>query len=141
MYSIENLPPPATIRTGTTVVVTTPTGENIATVVNGAFHYLMPFVTNWAGRPSASSVPAGTELQVTDYGNQKWVSDGVDWKPEPAFDATITALAGVTTFESLRRSYADAGFTLVDWCRKRRKRQPEKMMKRRLTESRIHKAA
>jgi hypothetical protein len=80
-YSIGNLPPPATLGDGTTVIVTTPYGENTATVVNGAYRYLMPFVTTWDKRPWAGLVPAGTELQVTDYANQKWISDGIYWRP------------------------------------------------------------
>lgn len=74
------LPDPATLGAGEMVPVTTPYGQNVATVVNGAYRYLMPFVTTWVGRPPASSVPVGTELQVTDYGNQKWVSDGTYWR-------------------------------------------------------------
>ena len=80
-YTADTLPDPAMLGAGETVVVTTPYGENVATVVNGTFRYVMPFVTTWVGRPPASSVPVGTELQVTDYANQKWVSDGTYWRP------------------------------------------------------------
>ena len=81
IYTSEALPDPASLPVGTPVVVATQYGKNIATVVNGVLRYLMPFVTTWSGRPPASSVPVGTELQVTDYGNQKWVSNGTYWRP------------------------------------------------------------
>ena len=56
-------------------------GGNIATVVNGAWRFEYPFRTTWAGRPPVGLVPAGTELQVTDYNNQTWVCDGTYWRP------------------------------------------------------------
>ena len=80
-YSMENLPPPATLRDGTTVFVTSPYGDNTAIVVNGAYRYLMPFMTTWDEKPWVGLVPPGTELLVTDYANQKWVSNGIYWRP------------------------------------------------------------
>lgn len=56
-------------------------GGNIATAVNGAWRFEYPFRTTWTGRPAVGLVPAGTELQVTDYANQKWISDGTYWRP------------------------------------------------------------
>ena len=56
-------------------------GGNIATAVNGVWRFEYPFRTTWANRPPVNLVPAGTELQVTDYANQKWISDGTYWRP------------------------------------------------------------
>ena len=72
-FAADAMPDMGMLSPGAPVTVTTPYGENVATVVNGTFRYLLPFVTTWAGRPPASSVPVGTELQVTDYANQKWI--------------------------------------------------------------------
>lgn len=55
-------------------------GGNVAVAVNGQWRFELPFRTTWAGRPAVGLVPAGTELQVTDYANQKWVSDGTYWR-------------------------------------------------------------
>ena len=79
-YSLANLPSPVNIRTGTAYEISD-YGGNIATVVAGAWRFEYPFRTTWAGRPPVSIVPAGTELQVTDYANQKWISDGTYWRP------------------------------------------------------------
>ena len=56
-------------------------GGNVAIWVNGAWRFQLPFRTDWAGRPPVSAVPVGTELQVTDYANQKFISDGTYWRP------------------------------------------------------------
>lgn len=37
--------------------------------------------STWASRPAPTAVPAGTRLQVTDYGYQEFVSDGQHWRP------------------------------------------------------------
>lgn len=56
-------------------------GGNIAVGVQGGYKYQLPFRTTWAKRPAANAVPPGTELQVTEYGNCKWISDGTAWVP------------------------------------------------------------
>lgn len=56
-------------------------GGNVAIWVNGQWRFQLPFRTDWAGRPAVGLVPVGTELQVTDYANQKWTSDGTYWRP------------------------------------------------------------
>lgn len=73
--------PPAALFQAITRYEISDYGGNIATVVNGAWRFEYPFRTTWAGRPAVGLVPTGTELQVTDYGNQKWISDGVNWRP------------------------------------------------------------
>lgn len=78
--TLAGLPNPAGLRTGASFAVTD-YGGNIATVVAGAWRFEYPFRTTWAGRPAVGLVPTGTELQVTDYGNRKWISDGVNWNP------------------------------------------------------------
>ena len=49
-------------------------------VSSGQIKYALPFRTTWATRPAPSAVIPGAELQTTDYGNIKWISDGVTWK-------------------------------------------------------------
>lgn len=78
--SLAALPSAVDLRTGTSVEVTN-YGGNIATVVNGVWRFEFPFRTTWENRPPANLVPIGTELQVTDYGNHKWISDGANWSP------------------------------------------------------------
>lgn len=56
-------------------------GGNIAVGVQGGYKYQLPFRTTWDNRPAANAVPSGTELQVTDYGSRKWISDGTYWVP------------------------------------------------------------
>lgn len=77
---LASLPPAAGKRTGLAYEITD-YGGNIATVVNGVWRFEHPFRTTWAGRPAVGLVPAGTELQVTDYRHQKWISDGTYWRP------------------------------------------------------------
>ena len=77
---LASLPSAVGLRTGTVYEILD-YGGNIATVVAGAWRFEYPFRTTWAGRPPVGIVPAGTELQVTDYGNRKWISDGVNWIP------------------------------------------------------------
>ena len=48
----------------------------------------------WANRPSAALVRPGTEIVVSDYGYQKWVSDGTYWRPAQG-RATIKDLFGL----------------------------------------------
>ena len=78
--SLAALPSAVDLRTGSAYEITD-YGGNIATVVNGVWRFEYPFRTTWAGRPAVGLVPAGTELQVTDYGNHKWISDGAKWSP------------------------------------------------------------
>ena len=56
-------------------------GGNIATAVGGAWRFEFPFRTTWTNRPPVNLVPVGAELQVTNYNNQKWISDGTYWRP------------------------------------------------------------
>ena len=56
-------------------------GGNIATAVNGVWRFEFPFRTTWANRPPVNLVSPGTELQATDYENQKWISNGTVWRP------------------------------------------------------------
>ena len=78
--SLAALPSAVGLITGTAFEITD-YGGNIATAVNGVWRFEYPFRTTWAGRPAVGLVPAGTELQVTDYGNHKWISDGANWSP------------------------------------------------------------
>lgn len=71
---LADLPSSIGLPTGTSFEITN-YGGNIATAVN------YPFRTTWAGRPAVNLVPVGTELQVTDYADQKWISDGSYWRP------------------------------------------------------------
>lgn len=97
---LETLPSAAGKRTGTAYEITN-YGGNIAVAVNGAWRFSFPFRTTWASRPPANLVPVGTELQVTDYLNQKFISDGTYWKPaqgrvmlyEKVTDSLATPLA------------------------------------------------
>ena len=77
---LASLSPAVGLRTGTAYEITD-YGGNIATAVNGVWRFEYPFRTTWANRPPVNLVPVGTELQVTDYANQKWVSDGINWRP------------------------------------------------------------
>ena len=76
-YISTALPDPAYFDIGTVISV----DGNAAIVSGGQIKYITPFRTTWEARPAASSVMAGAELQVTDYGNRKWISDGVNWLP------------------------------------------------------------
>lgn len=79
-YTTQSLPPVTGLPEGTEVFVGNYNG-NIARLINGVWRYISPFIVAWASRPAANAVPIGTELQVTDYGNQKWISDGTYWRP------------------------------------------------------------
>lgn len=84
-------------------------GGNVARPVGGAWRFMLPFRTTWASRPPIGLVPAGTELQVTDFANQKWVSDGAEWRPaqgsvllfQKSADGTaaLATLSGTTSGE------------------------------------------
>lgn len=77
--TLAGLPSPVGLLTGTAFEITD-YGGNIATVVNGVYRFEYPFRTTWANRPAVGLVPIGTELQVTDYTNQKWINDGTYWR-------------------------------------------------------------
>ena len=79
-YTTQTLPPVTGLPEGTEIFISDCNG-NIARLVNGAWRYISPFIVAWASRPAANTVPVGTEIQVTDYANQKWVSDGTVWRP------------------------------------------------------------
>ena len=78
--TLARLPSSVRLLTGTVFEITD-YGGNIATAVNGVWLFEYPFCTTWANRPPVNLVPAGTELQVTDYANQKFISDGTYWRP------------------------------------------------------------
>lgn len=78
--TLAELPPAIGLLTGTAFEITD-YGGNIATVVNGVWRFEYPFRITWSGRPAVGLVPIGTELQVTDYANQKFISDGTYWRP------------------------------------------------------------
>lgn len=78
--SLAALPSAVDLRTGIVYEISD-YGGNIATVVNGVWRFEYPFRTTWAGRPAVDLVPVGTEIQVTDYGNQKWINNGTVWRP------------------------------------------------------------
>jgi len=77
---LADLPSAIGLPTGTAVEITN-YGGNVALAVNGQWRFELPFRTTWAGRPAVGLVPAGTELQATDYANQKWICDGAYWRP------------------------------------------------------------
>lgn len=52
----------------------------------------------WANRPSASLVRPGTEIVVSDYGCQKWVSDGTVWRPAQGRALLLSKSAGAAGF-------------------------------------------
>lgn len=84
-------------------------GGNVAVAVNGQWRFELPFRTTWVGRPPVGLVPAGTELQVTDYANQQFISDGSAWRPaqgrillaQKSADgsAALATISGVTSGE------------------------------------------
>ena len=76
-YSVATLPDPMELGDGAAVII----DGHTAIVSGGQIKYTTPFRTTWATRPSASAILSGAELQVTDYGNRKWISDGVNWSP------------------------------------------------------------
>lgn len=71
-------------------------GGNVAVYVNGQWRFQFPFQTTWANRPAVGLVSPGTELQVTDYANQKWISDGTYWRAAQG-RAIIKELFGLVT--------------------------------------------
>lgn len=79
-FPLAGLPSATSLATGTSFEITD-YGGNISTAVNGVWRFEYPFRTTWAGRPAVNLVPVGTELQVTDYNNQKFISDGMYWRP------------------------------------------------------------
>lgn len=80
VFTTGTLPPTTGLLEGVSVAVSD-FGGNSARVVNGQWRFELPFRTTWEGRPAIGLVPVGTELQVTDYANQKFISDGSAWRP------------------------------------------------------------
>lgn len=73
---------PTRVKEGTEKVVLMPNGQKVKVIcLNGEWCFESPLRTTWAGRPPVGLVPVGTEIQVTDYANQKWISDGAYWRP------------------------------------------------------------
>ena len=95
-FTVATLPNPATLATGTSFAITD-YGGNIATAVGGQWRFEFPFRTTWGNRPPVNLVPAGTELQVTDYANQTWVCDGTYWRPAQGRTSLFADCADVGT--------------------------------------------
>lgn len=107
-YTLQTLPPVTGLPEGTEVFVSDCNG-NIARLINGAWRYISPFTVAWASRPAADAVPVGTELQVTDYANQKWISDGASWRPAQG-RVVIKQLFGSLATPIATIAAASAGF-------------------------------
>ena len=105
--SLAALPSAAGLATGTSFEITN-YGGNIAVACNGQWRFEFPFRTTWAGRPPVSAVPVGTELQVTDYANQKWINDGTYWRP-----AQGRVIIGNSVTPSVVTGATDMMFTLA----------------------------
>lgn len=96
-YTTQSLPPVTGLPEGTEVFVGDYNG-NIARLINGVWRYISPFIVAWASRPAANAVPIGTELQVTDFANQKWVSDGAYWRPAQGRALLLSKSSGASGF-------------------------------------------
>lgn len=73
---------PTKVKEGSERVVLIPNGQKVKAIcLDGEWRFLTPFRSLWVDRPAANLVPVGTELQVTDYANQKFISDGTYWRP------------------------------------------------------------
>ena len=109
--TLAGLPNATNIRTGTAFSVTD-YGGNIATVVAGAWRFEYPFRTTWSGRPAVGLVPVGTELQVTDFANQKWINDGTYWLPAQGRALLLSRSSGATGFIAQISGLTAAVFTV-----------------------------
>lgn len=107
------LPPATLLPTGVSYEILD-YGGNIATVVAGAWRFEYPFRTTWAARPAVGLVPAGTELQVTDYANQKWISDGTVWRPAQGRVRLLHKWGSTSAPVSVVTGSVDMQFTITD---------------------------
>lgn len=89
-------------------------GGNVAVAVNGQWRFELPFRTTWAGRPVVGLVPIGTELQVTDFNNQKWVSDGTVWRPAQGRVVLLHKWGSTNSPISVVTGAVDMQFTITD---------------------------
>ena len=97
--------------TGTSFAVTD-YGGNIATAVNGQWRFEYPFRTTWANRPPVNLVPVGTEMQATDYANQKWINDGTVWRPAQGRALLLSSSSGSSGFIAQISGLTAAVFTV-----------------------------
>ena len=111
--TLTDLPSASSLRTGTSFAVTD-YGGNIATAVGGQWRFEYPFRTTWEGRPPVSAVPIGTELQVTDYANQKWISDGIYWRPAQGRAMLLNKWGTPSTPLAVLTGAVDSQFTLTE---------------------------
>lgn len=109
--SLAALPSAVGLRTGIVYEISD-YGGNIATVVNGVWRFEYPFRTTWAGRPAVGLVPVGTELQVTDYGNQKWINNGTVWRPAQGHAVLLNKWGSVTAPLAIVTGVSDMQFSL-----------------------------
>ena len=109
--TLTGLPPATGLLTGTAFEITD-YGGNIATVVNGVYRFDYPFKTTWANRPPVNLVPIGTELQVTDYNSQKWISDGTYWRPAQGHVVLLNKWGSVAAPLAIVTGAADMQFSL-----------------------------
>lgn len=113
VFTTGTLPPTTGLLEGTAVAVSD-FGGNVAKLVNGQWRFELPFRTTWAGRPAVGLVPAGTELQVTDYANQKWISDGTVWRPAQGRVKLLHKWGSTSSPVSIVTGAVDMQFTLTD---------------------------
>ena len=111
-YTLQTLPPVTGLPEGTEIFISDCNG-NIARLINGAWRYISPFIVAWDSRPAANAVPVGTEIQVTDYANQKWVSDGTYWIPAQGRVVLSQQCAAPEAPLSVVTGATDSQFTLA----------------------------
>ena len=107
-YMSTALPSPSLFDVGTVISV----DGNAAIVSGGQIKYATPFRATWATRQAASSVMAGTELQVTDYANQKFISDGTYWRPAQGMALIAQRHGTLTTPISVLSATTSGVFTI-----------------------------
>lgn len=88
-------------------------GGNVAVAVNGQWRFELPFRTTWAGRPAVGLVPIGTELQVTDYANHKFISDGTYWRPAQGRAMLLSKWGTTSAPLAVLTGAVDSQFTLT----------------------------
>lgn len=106
--------PPAALFQAITRYEISDYGGNIATVVNGVWRFEYPFRTTWTERPDVNLVPVGTELQVTDYGYQKWINDGTYWRPAQGRAMLLNKWGTTSTPLAVLTGAVDSQFTLTE---------------------------
>lgn len=68
----------------------------------------------WANRPSAAMVRPGTEMVVSDYGYQKWVSDGTYWRPAQGRAMLLNKWGTTSAPLAVLTGAVDSQFTLTE---------------------------